>query len=139
MDTCGEHGFIVTSCRCPGPHEVVVVDCPPYCRGRIQDKGIASFMEKARAAPKPLPLWAGSEPIEHDTMHPDCDCTVCCPPCSVPGCWSFDVTARMVPTDGTARFRARVLLCDEHGGSQPTEAVWAAGRNTYPEGISDGG
>lgn len=98
-------------------------------------RALENLMEKIVAAPR----WAGTEPIEYETPHLDCDCTVCCPPCSVPGCWSFDVTARMVPTDGTARFRARVLLCDEHGGSQPTEAVWAAGRNTYPEGITDGG
>lgn len=78
----------------------------------------------AARPPRDLPRWAGSEPIEYDTMHPDCDCSVCCPSCAVPECGSFDVTARMVPTDGTLRHRARVLLCDEHGGRQPTETEW---------------
>ncbi len=79
-------------------------------------------MEQVQAA-----RWAGSEPIEPEP-HPDCECDRCMPFCQVPGCGSLDVTARMVPTDGTLRYRARVLLCDEHGGRQPTETdrkpVW---------------
>ncbi len=102
MDACREHGFIVTRCRCPGPHEQVTVECPPYCPGRIQDKGIDRLMAEAAAAR----VAAHAAELGR---------------CAVSGCPATEVTVRLVPTDGTLRYRARVLLCDEHGGRQPTE------------------
>lgn len=63
--------------------------------------------------------WAGTHgPIERDS-HEGCECMICCPPCAVQGCYSEDVTARLIPVDTTMRHMARVLLCDVHGANRP--------------------
>lgn len=68
--------------------------------------------------PSPWARWIGTEPNEPRTGHEGCECSVCCPPCAAAGCWSFDVTARLIPVpSGTAR----VLLCVEHGGMYPID------------------
>ena len=66
----------------------------------------------------PWARWIGVEPNEARNAHESCECSICYPPCSAVGCWSYDVAARLIPVpSGTAR----VLLCVEHCGMYPAD------------------